>query len=187
MANLGILASGSGSNFQAIAESLENNKLHKISCLICDRKNAYAITRAKNLNIKVYYVSYFNRTKEDAENEINKILVNENCNLIALAGFMRIFSPSFVEKWENKIINIHPSLLPKHPGAHGIEDSYNSGDKELGVTIHYVDKGMDTGPIIYQESFQKGDLSLVEVENSIHALEHKIYPQILIKKLNSIL
>lgn len=186
MARLAILASGSGSNFQAIADRIKNSN-HEICCLICDRKAAYAIKRAEQLNIKVYYVSYFKRDKLDAEKEIDIILNSERCNLVALAGFMRLISPFFIEKWNNKIINIHPALLPRHPGAHGIEDSFNSGDIELGVTIHYVDCGMDTGPIIYQESFTRRDNeTLISTEKEIHAIEHRIYPNILIKKLDNL-
>ncbi len=106
--------------------------------------------------------------------------------MVALAGYMRLLSPYIVNEWENRIINIHPALLPKHPGAHGIEDSFNSNDIELGVTIHFVDKGMDTGPVIYQESFtRQKDETLESAEDKIHTIEHRIYPEILIKKLNS--
>lgn len=184
MARLAILASGNGSNFQVISEVLNNSK-HEVCCLICDRKAAYAIKRAEQLNIKVYYVSYYKRTSIDAEKEIDIILNNEKCDLIALAGFMRILTSYLVNKWNNRIINIHPALLPKHPGAHGIEDSYNSNDIELGVTIHYVDCGMDTGPIIYQESFtRRKNETLESAEKEIHEIEHRIYPYILIKKLD---
>lgn len=185
MANLAILASGSGSNFQALAEAVSNTE-HKVKCLICDRKKAYAFKRAESLGIKTYYVTYFNKDKIEAEKEICSILESESIDIVALAGFMRLLSPYFVDKFENRIINIHPALLPKYPGAHGIEESYNSGDIELGVTIHYVDKGMDTGPIIYQESFTRADDETLEsAEEKIHRLEHKIYPDIIIKKLNN--
>lgn len=184
MARLAILASGNGSNFQVIAETLENSK-HDVCCLVCDRKAAFVIERAKKLNIKVYYVSYFKRDALEAEKEINSILNKEDCDIIALAGFMRLLSPFIVEKWNKRIINIHPALLPKHPGAHGIEDSFNSTDIELGVTVHYVDFGMDTGPIIYQQSFtRRSNETLESAENEIHKIEHRIYPNILIKKLD---
>ena len=186
MAKLAILASGGGSNFQAITEAI-NGTEHTVKCLICDRKAAHAMERAKNLGIKIYYVTYFKRNKSEAETEISQILKKEECDLIVLAGFMRIFSTQFISNWENKIINIHPSLLPKYPGTHGIEDSFNSGDLELGVTIHYVDHGMDTGPIIFQESFTRRDNETLEsAEDEIHKIEHRIYPNILIKKLNNL-
>ncbi|QEN03605.1 phosphoribosylglycinamide formyltransferase [Thiospirochaeta perfilievii] len=185
MSNLAILASGSGSNFQAISEVIKKSH-HNVSCLICDRKSAFVMERAKKLGIKVFYVTYYNRDKSEAEKEIDSILNSQKVDLVALAGFMRILSPLFTNKWKNRVINIHPSLLPKYPGSHGIEDSFNSGDIELGVTIHYVDQGMDTGPIIYQESFTRCDGETLEsAEEKIHRLEHRVYPQILIKKLDN--
>lgn len=186
MAKLAILASGSGSNFQAIAEAIKATK-HEICCLICDRKAAYSFNRAENLGIKSHYVTYYKRDRVEAEREINEILEAEGCDLIALAGFMRLMTTYLVDRWSSKIINIHPALLPKHPGAHGIEDSFNSGDIELGVTVHYVDQGMDTGPIIFQESFtRREDETLESAEEMIHSIEHRIYPQVLIKKLDNI-
>lgn len=186
MANLAILASGGGSNFQALSEAVKETK-HTVTCLICDRKDAYVIERAKKLGIKNYYVTYFKRDKNDAESEIIKILKKEKCDLVALAGFMRILSTDFICNWENRILNIHPSLLPKYPGNHGIKESFNSGDLELGVTIHYVDQGMDTGPIIFQESFTRRDNETLEsTEEEIHKIEHRIYPNILIKKLDNL-
>ncbi len=186
MANLCIFASGNGSNFEEIAKYIQTTN-HRVACLICDRKNAFSFERAKKLNIKSYYIPYYKGTQKDAENSIEKILLDEKIDLIALAGFMRLLSPEFVSSWEYKIINIHPSLLPKHPGANGIEDSYNSGDMELGITIHYVDDGMDTGEIIYQESFTRlMNMTLEEVENKIHTIEHTAYPKIIREKLDYI-
>ncbi len=186
MANIAVLASGSGSNFQSITEAI-NKTEHKVVCLICDRKDAYVFERAKVLGIKSYYVPYYKREKEDVEKEIDQILSSSECHLVALAGFMRIFSSYIIDRWSNKIINIHPSLLPKYPGAHGIEESYYSGDLEMGVTIHYVDTGMDTGPVIYQESFTRRENETLEsAEEEIHKIEHRAYPEILIKKLDSI-
>ncbi|MGL1894551.1 MAG: phosphoribosylglycinamide formyltransferase [Spirochaetaceae bacterium] len=186
MANIAILASGSGSNFQALSKAIKNTQ-HSVKCLICDRKNAFVFNRAKELGIKAYYVTYYKRDKNEAETEINNILIEENVDLVVLAGFMRLISPLIINKWENKIINIHPALLPKYPGSHGIEESFNSGDDELGITIHYVDKGMDTGPIIYQESFKRQQNETLEsIENNIHVIEHRIYPEIVINKLDEL-
>ncbi|MCL2293923.1 MAG: phosphoribosylglycinamide formyltransferase [Spirochaetes bacterium] len=185
MARLAIFASGNGSNFQAIAEEIQKTG-HTISCLICDRKKAYSFERAKNLGIKSYYVPYFERSKEAAEQEIAEIIEKEKADIIALAGFMRILSHQFVEKYKNRIVNIHPSLLPKYPGTGAIEKSYNSGDEELGITIHYVDGGVDTGPIIRQESFKrKFNEPLEEIEKKIHNLEYTAYPEVIKNLLDS--
>jgi phosphoribosylglycinamide formyltransferase-1 len=121
------------------------------------------------------------------ESKITHALHDAGCDLIVLAGYMKVFTPSFVENWEGKLINIHPSLLPKHPGAHGIRDSFNSADRELGITIHYVDKGVDTGKIIKQVSFTRtGSESLEEIEEIIHRLEHEVYPKVINALLDAI-
>ena len=98
---------------------------------------------------------------------------------------MKLLSPEMTEKYAGKIINIHPALLPKYPGTHGIEESFASPDKELGVTVHYVDAGMDTGKVIRQKSFfRTGEESIEEIEEKIHACEYEIYPQTVIELLN---
>lgn len=186
MADFAVLVSGNGSNFQAIAEKLADSG-HCLRCMICDRKDAYAFERARNLGIKAYYVSYFKRDREEAEKEICSILEAENIQLVVLAGFMRLLTPFLVDRFRNRIMNIHPALLPKHPGTHGIPDSYNSGDKELGITIHYVDYGMDTGPVIVQKSFERDFTeSIEEIEEKIHKLEHIHYPETIRKVLDSL-
>ena len=185
MARLAVFTSGNGSNFQAIAERILKTK-HTIPCMICDRKKAYSLERAKNLGITSYYVPYFERSKESAEEDIIKIIEKEKIDIIALAGYMRLLSPMFAEKYKNRIVNIHPSLLPKYPGTHAIEKSYASGDKELGITIHYVDSGMDTGPIIRQESFIRNiNEPIEEIEKKIHNLEYTTYPKVIEHLLDS--
>jgi phosphoribosylglycinamide formyltransferase-1 len=185
MARLAVFTSGNGSNFQAIAEKILLTG-HTIACMICDRKDAYSFTRAENLGIKSYHVSYFKKEKEEAEKEIIRILENENVNLVALAGFMRLISPFFIDKYRNRIVNIHPALLPKYPGTHGIEESFNSGDNELGITIHYVEEGMDSGPVIMQKSFfRNNDEAIEEIEKKIHKIEHIYYPEVIEKLLDN--
>jgi phosphoribosylglycinamide formyltransferase-1 len=92
---------------------------------------------------------------------------------------MRLLTPVLIDAYPRAIINIHPALLPRHPGAHGIADSYASADRTLGITIHYVDYGMDTGPIILQKSFERtGSESLEDIEKKLHELEHSTYPDV---------
>jgi phosphoribosylglycinamide formyltransferase-1 len=162
-----------------LAEEIQKTE-HIVSCLICDKKKAYSFERAKNLGVKSYYVTYFERSKEAAEEEITQIIEKEKIDFIALAGYMRILSYQFVEKYKNRIVNIHPSLLPKYPGTNAIERSYNSKDDELGITIHYVDGGVDTGPIIRQKSFvRKFCEPIEEIEKKIHKLEYEVYPEVI--------
>lgn len=179
MARLGVLASGSGTNFQKIVERLRDTG-HETALLICDRKDAVVFQRAKNLGVPSLHIPY--RTgapRQEAEAEITARLENARVDLVALAGFMRILTPFFVRRWRERLVNIHPALLPRHPGAHGIADSFASTDSELGVSVHWVDEGVDTGEIIGQRSFLRtADLSLEEAERRIHELEYQLYPEI---------
>ena len=186
MARLAVLASGSGSNFEAIVKHLAGSN-HRISCLICDRKDAYAFKRAEKFGIPSYHVSYAGKERAEAEKEIYSLLEASSTDLIALAGFMRLLTPELIDRFPGRIINIHPSLLPKYPGTHGILESYESGDPELGITIHRVDYGLDTGPVIMQKSFKRsGEESLDDIEFRIHELEHQCYPAVLLEILDTI-
>lgn len=186
MARLAVLASGNGSNFEVIAEKLKTST-HTLACMICDKRSAFAFERAAKLDIPAYYVNYAGRDRRAAEQEITAILLEEKADLISLAGFMRLLTPDFVDRFSSRIINIHPSLLPKYPGTHGIEEGFNSGDKELGITIHRVDHGLDTGPVIMQKLFiRRGDETLDEIETKVHELEHIWYPAMLLEILDSI-
>ena len=179
MAEFAIFASGSGSNFESIVEAFKDTT-HRTCCLICDRRKAPVFERAKRLGVEAYYVPYFKRERSESEMDIRHILAKYDPKLLVLAGYMRIFTREFIDTFPDTIVNVHPALLPAHPGTHGITDSYGSMDEHLGITIHYVDSGVDTGPIIRQESFQrKKNASLDEVESRIHALEHRVYPEVI--------
>lgn len=163
--SLAVFASGSGTNFEVIASQIET------SVLICDRWCG-AIERAKRLKI-AYYI-----TKDEIE--ILEILKNFGINFIALAGYMRIIKKPLLDKYEGCIINIHPSLLPAFPGMNGIKDAFDYGVKITGVTVHYVDSGIDTGKIIAQVPvyIEEND-TLETLTEKIHKEEYKIYPKIL--------
>jgi phosphoribosylglycinamide formyltransferase-1 len=179
MIKIALFASGSGSNFEAIAEFL-NETDHGIACLICDNPDAYVLKRAEKYGIPAHVIDYTLHTKREAENKIIDILSSYGVEFIVLAGFMRILSEHILTAYPNRIINIHPSLLPKYPGVDSIRKSYYSNDKKLGITIHWVDKGIDTGPIILQKSFEReGGETLEEIEEQIHKLEHTYYPIVL--------
>lgn len=173
-----VLASGKGTNFEALVRSLRETD-HSISALIYDRKNAPAAEKARMFDIPAFYITYYNRPREEAENDIENIIEKTRCGLIVLAGFMRLLSPDFTRKYSGKIINIHPSLLPRHKGMEGIRKSYESGDDRLGITIHYVNEDLDAGTVIAQYSFnRKPGASLSEIEKEIHRLEHTYYPKV---------
>ncbi|MFV0560296.1 MAG: phosphoribosylglycinamide formyltransferase [Enterococcus sp.] len=180
---IALFASGNGSNFEAIVQANQQGRLHhaKICLLFCDRKNAGVHERAKRLGIKVVCFSPKEfPSKEEYEQMILNHLAEESVEFIVLAGYMRMIGETLLDVYEGKMINIHPSLLPAFPGLHGIDDAFAAGVSETGVTIHYIDRGMDTGPIIRQESvpIYKHD-TLATLEERIHALEHQMYPQVL--------
>jgi phosphoribosylglycinamide formyltransferase-1 len=186
VAKLAVFASGGGTNFQAIAEALRSTP-HTLACLIADKKDAYALTRAEKLGVASHIISYAGKSREAAEEEMLAILAPQKIDYIALAGFMRLLTPRLIDAYPSRIINIHPALLPKYPGAHGIRESYDSGDRELGITIHYVDYGLDSGPIILQQSFTRnGTESIEEIESRIHELEHTWYPKVMIGLLDAV-
>jgi phosphoribosylglycinamide formyltransferase 1 len=191
VSRLAVLASGNGSNFEALAEALRARPAaegpgHDCAILVYDRKAAFAAERAKKLGIEARYVAYFGRDASEAEAEIASALEEAGAELVALAGFMRILSGTFVTAWKGRLVNVHPSLLPKWPGAHAIERAFGAGEREFGVTVHYVDEGMDTGPVIGQESFAAlpGD-SLETIEARVHEIEHRMYPRVVLERLDA--
>ncbi len=149
----GVLVSGRGSNLQAILDRIADGYLPlEISVVISDKADAYALERAANVGIKTVVVARKEcASKEEFEEKIHAALVEAGCELVVLAGFMRILSGSFVGKWQNKIINIHPALLPSFPGLDGQGQAWRYGVKFSGCTVHFVDEGTDSGPIILQK------------------------------------
>lgn len=173
-----VLASGNGSNFEAIVNAARSGELKaEIEMLLVDR-DCYAIERAKRLQIP------WERLEKPWVESLKKRLEELNPDLVVLAGFMRILPAEIVERWKWKIINIHPSLLPAFPGTHAIEKAYEYGVKVTGITIHFVDEGVDTGPIIFQKAIEiKKDWSLERLEEEIHKIEHRYYPIVIQKVL----
>jgi phosphoribosylglycinamide formyltransferase-1 len=177
-----IMGSGNGSNFEAIISQLS---LHSFDIqLFCDRPRAKILDRARRLNIPFRTIPLDRRgDKEFLWQEVREFL-DQDFDLLALAGFMRILPPDIVQSHPRKIINIHPSLLPSFPGAHAIQDAYDYGVMVTGVTVHYVDEGVDTGPIIAQEPISlHGDPSLEEVEKALHEVENYLYPRVIARLL----
>ncbi len=180
MKNIACLASGNGSNFQAIVESVKRGKIRaNLKLLVSDNPGAYCLERAARARVKAFIVDRRDfLDKKDFEEQIVKKLKSERIDLVILAGFMRILSPYFVRQYKNKILNIHPALLPAFKGAHAIEDAFKYGVKVTGVTVHIVDEEVDHGRIILQEALKVGQKDTLEVlEQRIHRLEHKLYPQ----------
>jgi phosphoribosylglycinamide formyltransferase-1 len=178
--NIAVFCSGNGSNFQAIADSAKRGEIPaKIALMVCDKPQAFALKRAEKEGIKSLLIERRNfETKEAFEAEIIKYLEKENIGLICLAGFMRIIGPGFVKKYRNKILNIHPSLLPSFKGASGIKDALKAGAGVTGVTVHFVDEEMDHGPVVLQEKVKiKDDDTEKSLASRIHEVEHRLYPE----------
>ena len=153
MRKIGVLVSGRGSNLQAIMDRIADGYLPlKIAVVISDKSDAYALERAQNAGIKTVAVERKGcASKDEFEAKITAALEEAGCELVVLAGFMRILSGGFVNKWHHKIINIHPALLPSFPGLHGQGQAVAYGVKFSGCTVHFVDEGTDSGPIILQK------------------------------------
>lgn len=178
--NIAVLISGSGTNLQAIIDNIESGYIKaNLKCVISNMKNAYGLERAKKHNIPAIFIDHKKyKSRLDHEKEIIKILKENEVELVILAGYMRLLTSHIINEYKNKIINIHPALLPSFPGTDGYGDAWKYGVKVSGCTIHFVDEGCDTGPIILQginpiypdddfESFKKRGLEI----------ERKKYPE----------
>lgn len=180
---IAVFASGSGSNFQAIVDGVQQGDLPNVSIelLVCDNPKAKVIERAEKAGVPTFLFrpkAYASR--EAYEHEILQILQQKKIDLIVLAGYMRIITSTLVEPYEGKMINIHPSLLPSFPGLDAIGQALAHGVKVTGVTVHFVDGGMDTGPIIAQApvEIREGE-TREQLEQRIHQTEHRLYKKVI--------
>ncbi len=186
MKKLAIFVSGNGTNMEnLIVESFNGRIPAQIGFVLTDNPQAGAIAKAENYGARVEIVDRKAfKTKTEFETAIIKQLEISPVDYIVLAGFMRILSPEFVRKYKGKIINIHPSLLPVFPGAHSIRDAFEAKVQETGVTVHFVDEGIDSGQIILQKKISVAPEETLEtLEAKIHAVEYEIYPEALRKVL----
>ena len=184
MFKIAVLISGNGSNLEALISACKKNVINgTIDIIISNNPDAYGIERAKNHSIN-YKIIDNNRyeTREDFDQALLEELKNSNPDLIVLAGFMRILTPLMIEAFKNKIINIHPSLLPKYPGLDTHNSVIKNGDLKHGVTIHYVNEVLDGGQIIAQgEISVNANETLEELKTRIHAIEHVMLPKVVSK------
>ena len=174
---IAVFASGSGTNFEAIAKACIKGRINaEVALCVCDHPGAFVTERAKRLNIPVLELRPKSfESKEEYEKEILKELNRLNVELIALAGYMRIIGATLLDAYTNKIINIHPSLLPAFPGVDAIGQALAYGVKIFGVTVHYVDQTLDGGKIISQAAIPYDGNDRDELEAMVHAREHALY------------
>ncbi len=187
MKKIAVFASGSGSNFQALYEAAESGLLHaELSLLVCDRPGAYVEERARMAGVRVLSLcpkEFLNKTLY--EKEILKQLEALDIEFIILAGYMRLIGQTLLERYEGRIVNIHPSLLPDFPGKDAIGQAYAAGVKVSGVTVHFVDAGMDTGEVIAQQKVPILPEDTREtLQAKIQQVEHQLYPAVVEQLLN---
>lgn len=183
MGGVAILASGDGSNAQALMAASGEGALGpgKVVVVFSDRPDAGVLERARRGGVEALHIppARFDR-REEYDQYLRSCLEERAVQYVCLAGFMRILSPSFVDAFENRILNVHPSLLPAFPGAHAVRDCLGHGVRVTGATVHFVDEGIDTGPIVLQEAVvvAEGD-DEVSLHSRIKDVEHRIYPRAL--------
>lgn len=181
MVSLAVFASGSGTNFENIVNAIQTNKITDATCqlLVVDKEHAFAIERAKKLQIPCLYVNpkaYAN--KAEYESFILSKLKEYQVDLIVLAGYMRFIGNVLLQAYPYRIMNLHPAYLPQFPGAHSIQDAFEAKVSYTGVTVHYVDEGVDTGEIICQEKLMiDPNWTLEKLEEHVHALEYELFPK----------
>lgn len=172
MVKLAIAVSGRGSNLKALAAGMASDCRFAPPIVVAD-KPCPALEWAEKQGLRTLLLPY-RQSKEAAESALTRLLDNEQIDGLLLAGFMRLLSPAFVERYKERILNIHPSLLPKFKGAQALKDFWESDEKESGVSIHLVTAELDGGPLLAQEKVSRSN-SFETFEEAIHAVEHQLY------------
>jgi phosphoribosylglycinamide formyltransferase-1 len=179
--NFAVFASGNGSNLQALINACRTKTIKAtLKLVFSDKAEAYALTRARKARVSriVHLDPKEFSSREEFDSAVVMVLKREKIDFVVLAGFMRILSPGFIRAFKNRILNIHPALLPAFKGGHAIKDALDSGAKVTGVTVHFVDEKVDHGPVILQEPvvIRPGD-NASTLAARIHKVEHRIYPK----------
>jgi len=184
MLKLGVLTSGTGTNLQAIIDAIESGELNAEIKLVISNKKSMSLIRASNHGIKNLHISYKKfDSRVNFDRALQYALEQANIDIVVLAGFMKILSSEFVNAFKNKIINIHPSLLPSFPGVNAQDKAFDYGVKITGCTVHFVDEGLDSGPILMQRHlYIKEEWDKEQLKKNLLAIEH----QTLIGALNII-
>ncbi len=175
---VGVLISGEGSNLQAILDTLHGNKIDVVG-VASSRRRARGLDRARQAGVDAEVfdrADHPDRAARDAA--LGNWLADRDVDLVVLAGFMEILTGPFIRRFEGRIVNVHPSLLPAFPGVRAIEQALDYGVQVMGVTVHFVDAGVDSGPVILQESFELPYARDIEaIEERVHQIEHRLLPR----------
>ena len=183
---LAVFASGSGSNYEAIVEACRDGRIDaEVVLLVCDKPGAKVLERAKRYGTENYaFTPKDFESREAYESVIADMLDERGVDFVCLAGYMRIVGKVLLSRYEQRIVNIHPSLLPSFKGAHAIQDAVDYGVKIFGVTTHFVDETLDGGRIIDQGAIVYEGSDIEELTNLIHNIEHKLYVKTINKLIN---
>lgn len=179
---LGVLISGSGTNLQAIIDAIAEGSLDaEIRVVISSRPDAYGLVRAKEAGIQTIALSKDVYADPDIANEVIATeLVHAGCDYVVMAGYMRMLGEAVLVAFPDRVLNLHPALLPSFKGAHAIRDAFDAGVKVTGVTVHFANAEYDKGPIVAQRAVDIAeDDTLESLEEKIHAVEHELYPEVL--------
>ena len=180
MIKIGVLGSTKGTDLQAVINSIDKNELSaEIAVIISNKEKSYILKRGINHNIPSIFISHKSKSREEFDREISAVLDNHGVELILLIGFMRILSAEFCQKWRDRLLNVHPSLLPKYAGGMDLnihEEVLKNGDRETGCTIHFVTEDVDSGPILIQKKCNVDENETVKsLKTKVQALEGKAF------------
>jgi phosphoribosylglycinamide formyltransferase 1 len=176
---IAVLASGAGTNLQAILDRVHGTDGIEVVGVISDNPDAQAVGRARKAGVEtaVFPASEY-EGREERDRAIGDWLEGREVDLVVLAGYMQLLSPHFVQRFRNRVINVHPALLPSFPGLEAVQQALDHGSKVTGVTVHFVDEGVDSGPIIFQRAVEiPPSREWDETEEMIHAAEHVLLPE----------
>lgn len=184
---IAVLASTRGTDLQAIIDEIKARKMKGIELVLVasDQKDCYALERAREQGFETHWVDPTGKNRAEFDAELMRVLDEKQVDLVVLVGFMRILSPEFVRHYRHRILNVHPSLLPKYGGKGFLGDAVHQavldqGDKVTGMTIHFVDEGCDTGPIVHQAEVPvEADDTVDTLRSKVQALEKKWYPEVI--------
>lgn len=179
---IGVLISGSGTNLQAIIDRINDGSLNaSVELVISSRPDAYGLKRAEAADVDSFTLSKeFYKENDDPDEFIARMFRERGCEYIIMAGYMRMVHASLLDAFPNRVVNLHPALLPSFRGAHAIQDAFDRGVKVTGVTVHFANEEYDKGPIIAQRALavEEGwDVDTLEAH--IHEIEHELYPEVI--------
>ena len=174
-----VLASGNGSNLQAIIDGLHGREGIEVVGVGSDKSDAFALERARSEGIPTAVFPIADHPNRSARDDaMAEWALEKRADLVVLAGYMALLTPGFVERFRNRVVNVHPSLLPSFPGLDAIGQAIDAGVRVTGVTVHFVDEGTDTGPVIVQRAVEvESGMGRDELEEAIHAVEHELFPE----------